>query len=470
MVFWADKGRFLFLGLVLVLCIVFGGAARPGVISDALLQLLAVPLLVSSLPERSPGRDRVLLFCLGLCLVPLVQLVPLPPALWTTLPFRDRVVEALTLAGQDLGWRPLSLTPAATWLSFTSLIPALAVFFATRRMSFEKRRHLLLLVLCVGVLSSFVGLIQVAHGSGGWLGTIGLDSEGEAVGFFANRNHFAALLYCLVLVAAAFAIHSVQEFTAASASGTRTREMVAAIGCFVVLVVFLSAGIMSRSRAGLGLTIIALLGIAALAQSDERSRSGVGSKRFFAGAVILVIIFASQYALFRVLERFEADPLADARVAFARNTWDAAMAFMPFGSGLGSFVPVYQFFEKPQDALLDRFVNRAHNDVLEVWLETGVVGLLLMTVFAGWFAFAIWQVWRSHAHDRHPQATSLDLLLMRAATLAIMLLLVHSLVDYPLRTTAMMAVFALACGLLFEPTSSGLRDVDPLDTRDGSFR
>lgn len=454
----ANGGRFLLFALLLALCIIFGGATRSGSIADTGLQLIAVPLLLWALWgawQRGAAINPGNLFCLALVLVPLLQLVPLPPDVWVSLPLRDRVMETVTLTGLAPGWRPLSVTPHATWLTLTSLIPALAIFLAAREASFKERRTAILCLVGVGVLSSLVGLLQVALGAESWLSGLGLSRDGEAVGFFANRNHFAALLYCLIVLAAAFAVHSLPDVMAADFAA-RTRAIGVAIASFVLLVFFLSAEIMSRSRAGLGLTIIALLGIVALVQSDARA-SVAGRKRFFAGAVLLVLIFGSQFALYRILERFEADPLQDARLAFARNTWDAALAFMPFGSGLGSFVPIYPYFEKPEDALLDRYVNRAHNDGLEVWLETGVLGPLLMAVFVIGLSVKIWQVWGPTSRNLLGQRGSpLDILLMRAATLLILLLLMHSLVDYPLRTTAMMAVFALACGLLFEPPSSGV--------------
>ena len=87
------------------------------------------------------------------------------------------------------------------------------------------------------------------------------------------------------------------------------------------------------------------------------------------------LFFAIQYALYRILHRFPEDPLQDARIGFARNTITAALAFMPLGSGMGTFVPVYATFETAKDALLDTFANRAHNDILELWLEAGAMAL-----------------------------------------------------------------------------------------------
>lgn len=439
-------------GAYLAACFFLGGATRSGFAADAVLQLLAVPLLILSLWRlETRGLHWPLALCLALVLVPLAQLIPLPPQIWTALPLRDLAVQSLTLAGEELGWRPLSLTPHGTWLTLCALIPPLAVFLATLQLSWRDRRGLILLLLGLGVLSSVVGLLQVARGPGGTPIGFGLETPGEATGFFANRNHFAALLYSLLIFSAAFAINSTKALGLGAAKTWETRALVAVVLAFVVLVVFLAGQMMARSRAGLGLTMVALVGAAALASSDERNPTGVGAKRLVGGAVMLVLLFASQFALFRMLERFEADPLADARVIFARRTWDAALTVMPFGTGLGSFVPVYQSFERPQHALMDTYANRAHNDVLETWLETGVVGLVLMALFAGWLLRALWRSWRSDAPKPASEMTDLDRLLVRAASLIVVLLSAHSLVDYPLRTTAMSAVFAFACGLLFAP-------------------
>jgi O-antigen ligase len=257
------------------------------------------------------------------------------------------------------------------------------------------------------------------------------------------------------MFAAAFAIYHVAILVGSVDRSEQSRALIFVIGFFVVLVVLLAAEIMSRSRAGLGLMIIALVGAAALAGSQTTGGSGLGGRRLIGAAVGLVLLFGSQFALYRILERFEADPLGDARVAFASNTWEAAWAFMPYGAGLGAFVPVYQFFERPEDALLDKFANRAHNDLLEVWLEAGVVGLVLIGLFLGWLALTMWRIWRP---KQPADLAPLDVTIMRAASVVLVLLLLHSLVDYPLRTTALSVIFAMCCGLLLPPDPSVVRD------------
>ena len=56
---------------------------------------------------------------------------------------------------------------------------------------------------------------------------------------------------------------------------------------------------------------------------------------------------------------------------------------------MGTFVPVYAMFEKPENILANTYVNRAHNDFLELWLESGLLGLALMAVFAVWFVIEV---------------------------------------------------------------------------------
>ncbi len=122
---------------------------------------------------------------------------------------------------------------------------------------------------------------------------------------------------------------------------------------------------------------------------------------------------------------------------------------MPFGAGLGTFVPVFAHFEPAKAVLANTFANRAHNDLLELWLETGLVGASVMALAIVWLARHLWRTWRPD-----PGTSALDTSFSQAAGLTVVLLAAHSLVDYPLRTGAGLAVLALACGLLVRPSGA----------------
>ena len=173
---------------------------------------------------------------------------------------------------------------------------------------------------------------------------------------------------------------------------------------------------------------------------------GEGSAKFTIGLAAVAITVSMQFALYRILERFGPDALSDARVPFARNRIAAAKAYMPFGSGLGTFVPVYQMFEKPSDVAV-AYANHAHNDLLEVWLETGLRRSISIERVSAVVCTSGLLAWRG----TNLRIGDFDRGLVRAALVVIALLFAHSLVDYPLRTNAMMAVAAFAIALLVPP-------------------
>ena len=122
------------------------------------------------------------------------------------MPNRQPLVATFELIERDLPWLPISILPRATWLSALSLLPPLAVFLGTLLLDYRERRLVSILVLAIGVVSVFVGLSQVAQGPQSAFRFFEFTNRSEAVGFFANRNHFAALLCVLTLLAAVWVV------------------------------------------------------------------------------------------------------------------------------------------------------------------------------------------------------------------------------------------------------------------------
>lgn len=441
---------------VLVACLLLGGGTRPGFLSDALLELGALALLLSALwrAGKTPiarGWLWPVVFLVAVTGLPMAQLLPLPTAVWGGLPGRGEIQTTLQLVGQAPAATSLSVSPNATWLGALSLLVPVSIFVGTLMLSAADRRRLSLVVLAFGLISAVLGLLQVAQGPSSALRFYVFTNDTEAVGFFANRNHFAALTYATLLLAitwlAALASRRSHGHTHASIAQTSPGVLLA-VGLLTV-VALLAAEVMARSRAGLALTTVALLGAVPLMLASGRLRARSRMPKLVIGAVAVAAIGVLQFGLYRVTSRLEADPLEDQRLSLWRNTIEAAQAYMPFGSGLGTFTQVYPMFEKREDLVDETIANHAHNDFLELWLETGVAGPALAGIFVVWLLVATVAAWRRPAHA--PDAQLVDRLLPRAAALIVILLVAHSAVDYPLRTNAVLALFAFCCGLLVTP-------------------
>jgi O-antigen ligase len=98
------------------------------------------------------------------------------------------------------------------------------------------------------------------------------------------------------------------------------------------------------------------------------------------------------------------------------------------------------------------YVIHAHNDYAELALETGLPGILLIIAILAWWGRAAWHAWIYS--DRGPYA--------RAASIGSAAILVHSVVDFPLRTAAIAAVFAMCLALLAERRTPPVRSAGDL--------
>ena len=435
----------LLAALVIVLALVIGGSGADGLWSDAIVQLVSLFLLAFVLASIAWNHMRFgqawpAWIVAAALLLPILQLLPLPPAIWTHLPGRDEILAAYRAATIDLPWLPISLDPGATLRAFLSLIPPVAIFFAAVNLGPAARRSLTLLVIAVGVLAVLVGFGQAGGGGASSLRLYPITDSGGSEGFFANRNHQAALLYSLLPFTAAWVLALLAE--------RGSRRTLALWTCAVIYAALLLGLGMTFSRAGSVLAVAAALCSLAMAARTE-TRFARRSVVIVGVATIIGVFLVLQYAFTGLVARTESDPLNDLRIEIARNTIVAGEDFQPLGSGFGTFVPVYQMFEPASDLDVS-YVNHAHDDWLELWLEGGWAAVAILLVFVGWFVISSIRVWRRSEGDRG-SGLAIDRLVPQAASIVIMLLMMHSVVDYPLRTTALSTLFGFCCALLVPP-------------------
>jgi O-antigen ligase len=454
----SSRRRPLFLPTAIVFgaCLILGGGTRQGFGTDALLQYASIPLLLLAIwhlawpteTERviPPRQARNLIFACGLIwLFPLLQLIPLPPAIWTALPGHESLVTTFKTLGRDLPWHPISVSPQATLESFLSMLPALALFLATCSLGFTDRRHLSILILAIAMLAVFLGLLQVVQGPASPLRFFEYTNVDDAVGFFANRNHQSALLYCATIIAAAWIIALLESITAQEQrEGMTPIRMIAILLAVTGMIIFASTQVFTRSRAGVALTMVAFAFALVLGARRSKSTDQSSKLRWIAIGCSVTVVLMAQIALYRVTERFTPDQLADSRAAYARTTFQAARDFLPLGAGVGTFQPVYAAYERREDLVADTYANRAHNDFLEFFLEGGVLGIVFVLPFAILLLVKAIRAWRPAGHG----VAEIDVTLQRAASIVLLLLLLHSLVDYPLRTTALFSLFAFSAALI----------------------
>jgi O-antigen ligase len=142
-------------------------------------------------------------------------------------------------------------------------------------------------------------------------------------------------------------------------------------------------------------------------------------------AVLGALVAFSPGRFADTLDRFGGDR-EDARVYIWEDGAYAADRYWPLGSGTGTFDEVFQIDESLENMSVRR-AGRAHNDYLEVAIEAGVPGLVLI---AGWLALLLWLSWRArNSHDRWIAWSGAVILLVIA---------LQSITDYPLRNLSML--------------------------------
>ncbi len=425
--------------IYLVLVFFLGGGARPDIQSLAILRPLAILVCCFAgftLAKRHFVQNRVF-FGLALATILLVglQLIPLPPQLWVALPGREIIAEIDRAAQLEGVWRPISMVPHTTWNAFYSLFVPLAGALLAVQLNRDEQYQLLPVVICLGVLSGMLGLLQIASAQDGSLYFYRVTNNGAAVGLFANRNHQAIFLACLFPMLAIYA-------SGGTSSIERARVRAAFAGAVGLALVPLL--LVTGSRTGLMLGLIGLLSVpflyrrpAAVALPSRRRRLGWAVGAIAGSGVIALALLAVLFARAEAFNRLmDSGALEDTRLDFWTPVAHMAWQYFPAGSGVGTFVEVFKLNE-PGQLLQTTYLNHAHNDWLEICLTGGVFAmLLLLAALVAWF-WKSWHIWRSAIAGGEEVGYG------RLASVLLLMLGLASFADYPLRVPSLACLAAI---------------------------
>jgi O-antigen ligase len=428
--------------------VILGGGGSPNPKTELLLELIFVLAAIAWAwldGNRRHGSNKidplvVVLVAIPL-VVPVVQLIPLPPGVWTGLPFRQDALAALTLAGAQNAWKPISLSPSRTIASLLAIIPAVGCLYAVARLTIEERRLVLVTIVTMGLLTSAVGAVQLVAGSRGF----NLYPEfhiGWVTGFQANRNATAdVLLICLL---------ALLPLAAPYLDGSRRRLPLSfdrrafSIVIAALATILIAALVMTGSRAGIMLVFVPLGAALVTVWQSERSanRRKLVTVLLVAAAVMAVIVaifglgLLNDTAIDRVERRFLVDE--NGRTDVWQDTWLTLKQYWPIGFGLGGFQPAYLAVERL--AFVDpRIPNRAHNEYLEIGLEAGLLGYAMIAAAAVTVLALARRAWVGSRGLRGQIVFGLAVLIV---------ITLHSFVDYPLRSMSLACLAGVAGGML----------------------
>jgi O-antigen ligase len=315
-------------------------------------------------------------------------------------------------------------------------LAALVGFSAIRQ---NQRFFLLYALIAIACAGAVLGIVQITGPVQSPAYLYSVTHNGSAVGLFANRNHQAALL------AATFPM--LRMWSLLPSRDTQQQHfrlwMAFGIGIFLVPMILITG-----SRAGIGLALLGVLAAYGLAPNTRMegratTRGGLIARLVIWLAPPVLAVFAFVLGRALSVERLINPDLLQEELRVQHTPLMLRMTrdFFPFGSGYGSFDPVFRGYE-PDAALSTLYFNRAHNDLIELALTGGLLGVLVLAVFLLWWARASISVFVPY------RGRSEATLFGRLGGVVIMMLFLASLVDYPLRTPLMAVVFVIACGWL----------------------
>jgi O-antigen ligase/tetratricopeptide (TPR) repeat protein len=397
-----------------------------------------------------------------------LQLPPLPTSVGRAV--SGKAHELLPLWGPPAGqratlgeWTTLSLCPASTQAGLVVLAAFVLLFlFTVQRVGrIEDVERLIRWIAWAAVAVAALGLVQYFLGNGRYFGFYRHPRsaiESQLVGSFTNRNHFAHFMALGVGPLLWWVFSGLKRGGDPAGATPRfhtrnaPREVNVALRAIALgLVVF--AGLVSLSRGGAVAIVVALAaGTGVLYTGSVISRKTLIALAASGAAVGAGLLAYGYESLAGRLSSFQSIESLDV-LRLRRDLWAAdleAVADFPLtGTGLATHARVFPIYLPNTWCSQKVDFTHAESGYVQVAMETGIPGLLLVLAAVGLCAY--WCVCAIRRAAAGTSASPRALLCLVAIVPALLASMVHALIDFVWYVPGLMVVVvilgACACRL-----------------------
>ncbi len=233
---------------------------------------------------------------------------------------------------------------------------------------------------------------------------------------WANANYLASYL----LVTIGFILYTWKS----------TKKKWIHITALISLIAALAFLFWTQSRGGM-LSLILVLLIVYIIYAIKKQKK----LHIFISFTILILLLLSFNYVFRTIRpqtiTFR-ERVYKANVEYIKHNW-------LFGSGLGTFINEFPRYRLKDYKLLGQedIISHAHNEFVEIWVETGILGLALFIAFL----FALIRQYKRKIHSK-------DKYFIYVTAFSLVLLLIHNLFSITMRIPPILIYFFILAGFL----------------------
>jgi len=334
-----------------------------------------------------------------------------------------------SVAGVENVPRTISLDPFSTEMNALHFL-ALGLFFSAALVLFDsakRLRRVVTILMIFGFIFAFFAILQGVLSPTKIYG-IYERQFAQPYGSFVNRHNFAAYMEMLVALPAALVLTGVVK---------RDQRLL-----YLTAIILMAVALfLSGSRGGL-ISLIAESIMLVMLTTPLRGTQKVIVRLALAAAMLIAVVVGTIFvggesSLTRIAETASSKDVTTDRTHIWRVTVDVVKNNLPFGAGLGAFGVA--FTPTDDSSGLER-AEQAHNDYLQTLSDAGIVGLLIGGVF-------LFLMVRTASRNVRRQNDFRRAIAIGAAA-GIFGVLVHSIFDFVLHTTAISVLFLLLVALL----------------------